>query len=340
MKHRERIKAIIAGEPADRCGFWLGLPVPETWPILCAYFGKETEEEVRLMLGDDFRLLSPTFMGTTYNHPPWTPFPTNMAGGVFHPAAGPLAHVERVEQLDQYDWPDLDYLTFDEALAALDNAGDVYRASGFWTHFYHHLMDMFGMQEYFVKMLTHPDVVHAATDRVCGFYYEANRRFFEAAGDRMDGFMFANDLGTQRDLMVGPKQVAEFILPWYRKFSALAHSYGYQVIYHSCGSIYPVIGELIATGIDCLHPLQARAVNMDAATLAREFGGRVAFMGGIDVQDLMVRGSPDDVRREVRRVSALLGPRYIVSPSHEGVLPDVPPANIAALAQAITEIDW
>ena len=55
MTSRERIYRIIAGEPTDRCGFWLGNPDKETWPIYHKYFGTQTEEELRVKLHDDFR---------------------------------------------------------------------------------------------------------------------------------------------------------------------------------------------------------------------------------------------------------------------------------------------
>ncbi|MCP4337648.1 MAG: hypothetical protein GY799_01885, partial [Desulfobulbaceae bacterium] len=76
------------------------------------------------------------------------------------------------------------------------------------------------------------------------------------------------------------------------------------------------------------------ATNMEAETLAREFKGRISFMGGIDTQDLLVNGSPDEIEADVRRVKAALDPRLIVSPSHEAVLPNVPPENVEAMARA------
>jgi uroporphyrinogen decarboxylase len=76
---------------------------------------------------------------------------------------------------------------------------------------------------------------------------------------------------------------------------------------------------------------------MDAETLAREFKGRIAFLGGIDTQQLLVYGSPDQIADEVRRVKALLGPCLIVSPSHEALLPNVPPENVWAMSQAALE---
>jgi len=337
MTSRERIRKIISGEPADRCGFWLGNPHDDTWPVLHGYFGTKTEEELRRKLNDDFRWMTPQFSPGVYSDPE--------GGEIFgagldkecHGQAGPFADCEDPGEVDDYPWPDPDHLRFDDFLETLGGAGDVYRASGFWTCFYHNVMDLFGMNNYMVKMYTHPEVVHAVTDRVCGFYYEANERFFELAGGLVDAFFFGNDFGTQLDLIMSPEHFDEFIMPWFRKFTEQGHRHGYRVILHSCGAIHKVIDRLIDAGVDCLHPLQAKAANMDAETLARDFGGRIAFMGGIDTQDLLVNGTPGDVRAEVRRVKELLGPAYIVSPSHEAILPNVPPENIAALAEAAVE---
>lgn len=119
-----------------------------------------------------------------------------------------------------------------------------------------------------------------------------------------------------------------------RELVELAKSYGYQVVLHSCGSIYKAIPYLIEAGVDALHPLQAKAAGMDAETLARGFKGKIAFMGGVDAQELLVRGRPEEVKEEVRRIKGLLGPFLVVSPSREAILPNVPPENIEAMAEA------
>ena len=337
MNSRERIRALIAGETADRCGFWLGNPHADTWPILHKYFGTNTEEALRQKLGDDFRWISPQFFPNTYQDPDGKEMFDTGLEREKHGAVGPLAKCENISEVESFPWPNPNLLNFDACLETLRNAGNVYRASGFWTCFYHNVMDLFGMESYMIKMYTHPDVVHAVTDHVCEFYYEANERFFEAAGDIVDGFFFGNDFGTQRDLICGPEHFDEFIMPWFRKFTQQAHDHGYQVILHSCGAIHKVIGRLIGAGVDCLHPLQARAAQMEAETLAEDFKGQIAFMGGIDTQELLIHGSPAEVKEDVRRVKELLGPRLIVSPSHEAVLPDVLPENVEAMAEAALE---
>jgi uroporphyrinogen decarboxylase len=169
---------------------------------------------------------------------------------------------------------------------------------------------------------------------VCEFYYEANERFYSVAGDLMDGFFFGNDFGTQYNLICGPEHFEEFIMPWFRKFTNQAHEHGYQVVLHSCGAIHRVINSLIDSKVDCLHPLQAKASKMDAETLSKDFKGKITFMGGIDTQELLVKATPEEVKEEVARIKKLLGPNLIISPSHEALLPDVPPENVKAMAEA------
>jgi uroporphyrinogen decarboxylase len=73
---------------------------------------------------------------------------------------------------------------------------------------------------------------------------------------------------------------------------------------------------------------------MEATALVREFGGKIAFLGGIDTQELLVRGTPHEIQAEVIRLKDIFGPHWIASPSHEALLTDVPPRNVAAMAEA------
>ncbi len=334
MARRELIQRLIAGESVGRCGFWLGNPHSDTWPILHQYFGTATEEELRQKLNDDCRWICPQFYDNAYQDPQGRELFDASLDRQKH-AEHPLASCEDPAELDDFPWPDPAYLEFDQCVNDLETAGDVYRMSGFWTCFYHNIMDLLGTEEYLVKMYTHPEVVEAVTDRVCRFYYDANERFFAVAGDRVDAFFFGNDFGTQLSLICGPNQFRQFIMPWLKRFTDQGLQHGYQVILHSCGAVHDVIEDLISAGVQCLHPLQAKAADMDAETLARDFKGRIAFMGGIDTQDLLTNGTPSEVKADVVRVRGLLEPSLIVSPSHEAILPNVPPENVEALAEAV-----
>lgn len=297
--------------------------------MLHEYFGTSAEEELRQMLNDDIRWIP----AGSYRHPDGKPMFDMQRKGEDHGAAGVFSGCEDVLEIEEFEWPNPDYLDFTEVLRRLRDAGDVYRASGFWCPFFHEVANFFGMENYFIKMHTHPEVIHTVTKHIVDFYLEANARFFDQAQDLVDALFFGNDFGSQLDLLISPASFEEFVFPYFRQLTDLGHQHGLQVILHSCGAIKKVIPNLIHLGVDALHPLQAKAVHMDAETLAAEFKGKVAFIGAIDTQDLLVNGTADQVRQDVRRVKELLGPNLVVSPSHEAVLPDVPPENLEAMAK-------
>lgn len=335
MTRRAFIRALIAGEDVPRCGFWIGNPMPETIAAYERESGLQGLEAIERSLGDDIRWITPHYDPMTYRHPrgvkmrPWKDAnPHGLAGG-------PLSAATTIAELDRFEWPDVRYLDFSTTIERLRQTGDYYRLSGFWSPFFHDLTYLLGTEDLLIKMYTDPDVIHEILNRLCGFYYEANELFYREAGDLIDGMFFGNDFGAQTDLLITPDQFETFFLPWIERFSRQAHKRGYQSVLHCCGSIYRIIDRLVEAGVDCIHPIQAKAHNMDAEYLATHFKGRLAFMGGIDTQEMLPEGSPEEVAAEVRRVADLLGPRIILGSSHEVLMPNVPYANVKAMSEAV-----
>lgn len=105
-----------------------------------------------------------------------------------------------------------------------------------------------------------------------------------------------------------------------------------MIFHHSCGSVYKLLDEIIDIGVNILNPIQPKAVDMEPEKLKEKAGDRLCFHGGIDLQDLLPFGTPDEVRAEAARRIGILGKNggYICVPAHS--LPeDVPLENILAL---------
>ena len=334
LSSRERIKGIIRGEPVDRCGFWLGKPLPDTVKKINAAIGTDSLESIQQRFHDDIRWVTPQYMTTTYQHPdglsmrPWKE--ANPHGLT---ADALLADADCVEDLDEVAFPESKYLDFSETIEVLESMGDVYRLSGFWSAFFHDLTYLFGTEEMLILMLTEPDVITEALERICGFYLEANEKFFSEAKGLVDALFIGNDFGTQNGLLFSPEHFRKFFLPWIEKFAAQAHRHGIDFILHSCGGIADIIPDLIAVGVDCLHPFQVNANGMDIPGIAAQFKGEVVFMGGVDTQDLLVNGSADEVCKVAAQLVGTFGNTFILGPSHEALLDNVNVDNLVQLAE-------
>ena len=148
-----------------------------------------------------------------------------------------------------------------------------------------------------------------------------------------------DDLGMTDGPMMSPRSYRRLIKPHQAELLDVIHkNTPGKVFFHSCGNIYRLLGDLVEVGVDLLNPVQVSAGEMgDTARLKREFGDRLSFCGGIDTQRVMPRGTPDDVRREVRRRIGDLAPGggYVAAAVH-CLQPDVPPENIVAMCEEVT----
>jgi uroporphyrinogen decarboxylase len=182
-----------------------------------------------------------------------------------------------------------------------------------------------GMESFMAAFHEHPDELRELLRRITDYNVAAFERYIELG---VDGVGFSEDLGTQRALMISPEQFRAFLLPEYARAFAPLKQAGKLINFHSCGCVQDIVAELIDVGVDILNPVQARA--NDLAALKSMARAKLALMGGIDTQHVLMLGTPEEVEAEVRRVLAILGPGggYIIGPD-QGM--PFPPENIEAL---------
>jgi len=339
MTNRDHFRDII-NHKSGHCGFWHGNPHEDSRKARYSYFNAGDDRELGLKLGDCFDWVMIDSNGL-WKHPDGIPMFDVLGGKERHSLGqdGVFANCEDIAEVERFQWPDIKFCDFSEAEKAVDESRKSGQAvlSGCWAPFFHVLCDFFGMENYFAKMYTDPGVVEAVTEHVVNFYLQVNGKWFDIIGDRIDSIFFGNDFGSQLDMLISPELFDKFVMPYFRRITEQAKSRGYKVALHSCGAIERVIPRLIDAGVDALHPIQAKARGMDAETLAKKYRDKLVFIGGVDTQDLLPFGSPRQVRDEVRRLKDLFGPDYIVSPSHEALLPNVSPENVEAMVEAAME---
>ncbi len=338
MTGKERFDLIMERR-SDTCGFWHGNVDDRAMDSMLDYLGCKggDQYDIGLRLNDTIHwITADSGYRSPDNRPALDPYYNIMSHKNLGDSGFFAEYTDSdVAKVKDYPWPDLKHLDFTDVIQQVERANkDGFAVfSGMWSCFYHVVADFFGMENYFTKMYTDPKIVSAVTERVVEYYYEANEIYFKQVGDRIDATFFGNDFGTQLDTMISPECFDSFVMPYLKMFTDQGKRYGYKVALHSCGSIFKVIPRLVNAGVDILHPLQAQAVNMDAVTLNQHFGKDLIFLGAIDMQGVLTFGTQSEVRDEVKRVKEILGRNYIVSPSHEHILPNVPPENILAMAE-------
>ena len=188
-----------------------------------------------------------------------------------------------------------------------------------------------GMADALTDMAADRDLAWTMFERCADFANalgeEACRRF------PLDWYWTGDDVASQTSMMMSPKLWREQIKPHLARTFAVGKAHGLPVAYHCCGALRPIIPDLIEIGMDVLNPVQSNCPGMDPLELKREFGAHIAFMGGVDTQELLPHGTADEVRRATARLLEGMtadGGGYILAASHT-IPPETPDENIFAM---------
>jgi len=129
------------------------------------------------------------------------------------------------------------------------------------------------------------------------------------------GWVF-DDLGYKHRSFFSPAMYREMLQPAHKLICAPFKSRGLPVLLHTCGYTMELMPALLETGFDVIQPLEVKAGN-DLLALKRDYGDRVAFMGGIDVR-AMAADDPAVIEREIatKIPAAMQGGGYIYHSDH------------------------
>ncbi|HOK65362.1 MAG TPA: uroporphyrinogen decarboxylase family protein [Anaerohalosphaeraceae bacterium] len=244
-----------------------------------------------------------------------------------------IAHFKR--QVDWY-YENTDagiYLTF-PGLAF----GDIALVPAPWLK---HPRGIRDVEEWYVSTITRRDYVYKVFEYQCEIGLKNIERLAAALGDKVQVvFVSGTDFGTQRGPFISPQMYRDLYKPFQKAVNDKIHKLTkWKIFIHSCGSIYPLIPDLIEAGFDVLNPVQCSAADMDPARLKNEFGDQLVFWGGgVDTQQTLPFGTPEEVYRQVReRIDIFSRNGGYVFNSIHNVQSNVPTENLLAMFLAIDD---
>ena len=173
---------------------------------------------------------------------------------------------------------------------------DRYILFGWWGLFFEKPWGIRGMENLMMDYYIETENVHRLHDALCNQYCGYIARAIREL--QPDGFWTSDDLGHQTQLMMPPQVFHDLLNPYYARIGVLLREHGMHWWLHSCGNNTEALDDLADSGVDVFHPVQKHT--MDEVAVARDYGDRMTFLAGIDVQHVLQEGGPEDVRQEVR----------------------------------------
>jgi uroporphyrinogen decarboxylase len=378
MNSRERLKLALNHQEADRVPFDLGatvltsihvksyqklrecLGLPQVEPSIVDIFQQivTVDDDVRERLKVDVRDCAPRSSATfridvkemeryTYFYDEWgIGWKMPKEGGLYYDMFDhPLKGATTIAEIENYAWPDpTDPARFEGMAERVRQAAQVEKQGVFLGGLCAGIMEMAawtrGFENYFSDFANNEKLLVALMRKVM----ELKMAYWEIAlkevGDHVDAIGEADDFAGQYRMLISPAMYRRIVKPIHKELFDFIHARTKaKIFFHSCGSIRPVIGDLIEAGVDILNPVQVSATGMDSAELKREFGKDIVFWGGgVDTQRVLGTGTPQQVRDDVRRRIDDLAPGggFVFATVHN-IQGNVPPENIMAMWETLQE---
>ena len=197
--------------------------------------------------------------------------------------------------------------------------------------------------EWYMSTVMRPDYIKGIFERQTEIALENIGRIHEVVGDNLDAvFICGTDFGTQDSTFCAPEQFDDLWLPYYRRINDWVHSHTtWKTFKHSCGAVESFMPRFIDAGFDIINPVQLSAKGMDPVQLKKNYGKDLVFWGGgVDTQNTLPYGKPEQVREEVLRLCDILGKDggFVFNTVHN-IQANVPVENIVAIINAVKEFN-
>ncbi len=195
--------------------------------------------------------------------------------------------------------------------------------------------------EWYVSTVMRPDYIHAIFEGQSEIAIANLDKIFQRVGNLPDAvFICGTDFGTQDSQFCSTDTFNTLYAPYYKKVNNWIHEHTeWKTFKHSCGAVLPFMEHFIDSGFDIINPVQCSAAGMDPQNLKDSYGGRLVFWGGgVDTQQTLPFGTPDEVKKEVtERLEIFTRDGGYVFDAIHNVQAKTPIENMAAMFDAVRE---
>jgi len=340
MKRRDRILTAISHSEPDRVPISFDIVDPNLENKVLQYYGAKSMSELYEKSGIDafsvwkWPAAAPIYIGPkregVENHDE-----TYGCWGKVNQHIYPLQN----KTLDEYLWPKAEYFDFTRikndllTIKQMDMTTAVGHAGVGWCHH----VQMRGYENALYDVMD-DDYMSEYLSRVRAFSLAYFETLFQYADGHIDIVRADEDLGGQQAMLISPAMWRKFYKPLWKEIFDLCHKNHAKVWMHSCGYCRDVVPDFIDMGVDILNPVPPYVKNSDPPDMKNTFGKQLAFDGAVDQINVLINGTKEDVRREVKLRLKQMSPGggYLIGPS-QVLTEDVPFENVITFFNSCLE---
>lgn len=351
MTSKERILKCLARQPVDRLPVGIMTFTPDITQKFEVITGAKGYNGVMSALGIDIKKLKLTYRDTPavreefmrrYNqqiplidvHEPYHFMETFgvEAGGTYSAVGGRIFEdITDTAPIEKYPWPDVDWLDYDLLSREMDCSSEFALAAADWSPIFGALCEFFGMEGVFINMMSEPELIDCALEHIVDYFYRRNAKMYEKCAGKFELLYIGDDFASAQNLMISLETFNRFFRKPLQLLFDQAKSYGLHIFEHCCGAMAGLLPTFIDMGVDVVEPCQFHIPSMEPRKLKREYGNDIIFHGGVNSQQTLPFGTPEQVRAEVRELFEIFHDGGLILCSDHCLLGNFPVENMYAM---------
>jgi uroporphyrinogen decarboxylase len=242
----------------------------------------------------------------------------------------PLAHAETKADIEAFSFPDPDapgrFRDAEELVKKYKNDylifGDIEVTVFSLAH------QLVGMEKLLIDMMMETEYVVPLFEACAEFQTQIGLRLIEKG---VDAIWFGDDFGTQTNLIIPPETFRDQLKPVYKKMIDRFKESNPDIIpiLHCDGAVAELLDDIREIGFEVFNPVQPGVPGHLPQDMKSRFGDIFSFWGAIDQQELLPKGSDDELENDIIEKIKILGKGggYMISPAHI-LQNDVSPARV------------
>jgi uroporphyrinogen decarboxylase len=345
LPDRVPVQFDLCRQLADHFGKKLNVPVHYTDNLYEDVTYRISANELRVAMGsdvvitgasvsDDYRIIKDE-NGTWLNE-----YQMRMRqGDIYVEVVGyPLAHAETEADIKAFKFPDPDAPgRYRDAEALVKKYHSDYLVFGdIEVTVFSLAHQLVGMEKLLVDMMMETEYVIPLFEACAEFQTQVGLRLIEKG---VDAIWFGDDFGTQQSLIIHPDTFRSQLKPIYNKMIDRFKKAKPEIIpiLHCDGAVSELLVDIHEMGFEVFNPVQPGVPGHLPADMKNNFGELFSFWGAIDQQDLLPKGTDEELEKDIIEKINILGKNggYMVAPAHI-IQNDVTPERVEKFIEMCT----
>ncbi len=174
-----------------------------------------------------------------------------------------------------------------------------------------------GMEKLLIDMMMETEYVIPLFEACAEFQTQVGLRLIEKG---VDAIWFGDDFGTQMSLIIPPDTFRSQLKPIYTRMIDRFKEAKPDIIpiLHCDGAVSELLVDIYEMGFEVFNPVQPGVPGHLPADMKNNFGELFSFWGAIDQQDLLPKGTDDELEKDIVEKISILGRNggYMIAPAH------------------------